>query len=129
MNKDKKMIAQDYTYAIVGASANTEKYGYKVLKDLNDAGYTVYPINPKGGEILELSVYEKLSDIDQKIDVVIFVVPPVVTAKILLEVKKIGITKVWLQPGSESDEAINYCKHNDIICTHHACIMVMRQEG
>ncbi len=129
VDEKEKMIAPDYTYAIVGASANVEKYGYKVLKDLTDAGYTVYPVNPKGGEILGLRVFERVSDITAKIDVVIFVVPPVVTEKILPEVRDHGITKVWLQPGSENDAVIDYCNQNDIVCIHHACIMVMRQEG
>lgn len=128
MDEKEKMIAADYAYAIVGASANVEKYGYKVLKDLTDAGYRVYPINPKGGEILGLRVCETLDDIGEEINVVIFVVPPAVTEKILPEVKTLGITKVWMQPGSESDAAILYCEENDMTCTHHACIMIQRQE-
>lgn len=127
-DEKEKMIADEYVYAIIGASANNEKYGYKVLKDLHDSDYTVYPVNPKGGEIMGLSVYERLSDIDQKIDVVIFVVPPVITERTLPGVKALGITKVWMQPGSESDEAIKYCEQNDIACTHHACIMVQRKK-
>lgn len=128
MNKNEKMIASDYAYAIVGASADTEKYGHKVLKDLHDADYQVYPVNHKGGEIMGLSVYKTLADIEGKIDVVVFVVPPAVTEKILFEVRDLGITKVWMQPGSESDAAIAYCGENNISCTHHACIMIMRKD-
>ncbi|MFA5358432.1 MAG: CoA-binding protein [Patescibacteria group bacterium] len=122
-----EMIDKNYTYAIVGASANIEKYGHKVLIDLHTAGYKVIPINPKGGEIEGLQVYPSLSAVKEKIDVAIFVVPPTVTSEVLIEVKNLGIDKVWMQPGSESAEAIEFCKNNNINCVHDACIMVARQ--
>lgn len=46
------MIDKNFIYAVVGASNNEEKYGYKVFKDLLDAGYKVLPINPSEKEIL-----------------------------------------------------------------------------
>ncbi len=125
------MISNDNTYAIVGASSSHEKYGYKVLKDLKEAGYNVVPINPKGGEILGLEVFTSLeeyleSDSQNEIDVVVFIVPPKVTESVLKQVKELGIDRVWMQPGSESEEAIQFCEDNGIDCVHNSCIMVQR---
>lgn len=92
------MINKDFLYAVVGASNNKEKYGYKVFKDLLDGGYKVIPINPNEKEILKTDVYPTLSATEKKIDVVIFVTPPVVTEKILEEVKQLKIQNIWMQP-------------------------------
>jgi uncharacterized protein len=121
------MIDKNFFYAVVGASNNEEKYGYKVFKDMLDAGYKVVPINPNEKDILGEKVYPTLSDVRQKIDVVIFVTQPTVTEKILEEVKTIGIKNVRLQPGAQSDAAIAFCKKNAIECIHDACIMIQRK--
>jgi len=119
-------INKNLQYAVVGATNNTEKYGFKVFADLLAGGYKVFPINPKKGEILNKLVYEKLSETPAKIDVVIFVVPPQIVVKELELVQKLGIQKVWMQPGSESDEAVTFCDKNKIQCMHDACIMIKR---
>jgi len=120
------MIEKNKTYAVVGASKNPQKYGYKVLKDLHEAGYRVIPINPKEKEIIGLKAIKNIIDVGLKIDVVVFVVPPNITEKVLKDVKKLNIKKVWLQPGSESKKAIKYCENNNINCVHSACVMISR---
>lgn len=118
------MINKEYTYAIIGATDNEEKYGFKVFKNLLDKGFDVIPINPRGGELLGKKVYPKLEDVDKDIDVAVFVVPPQITQILLLSIQRLGIDKVFLQPGSESEQAINFCKEYDIACIHNACIML-----
>lgn len=118
----------DKSYAIIGASNDTDKYGNKVFKDLQSAGYTVIPINPKQTEIEGVKAYKKVTEVPEKIDVAVLVVPPKVSLAVLPEIKEKGIKEVWFQPGSESDEAILYCTKNKIQATHNMCIMVMRKE-
>ena len=114
-------------WAVVGASADPEKYGYSVLKNLRAAGYTVYPINPKGGEIDGMRVYPTLADLPETPDVVDVVVPPKVTEQIVRQMKDLGLTRVWLQPGAESEEAIRYCQENGILVVHNTCAMIHRR--
>ena len=122
--KNTSMINKKYTYALIGASANKDKYGYKILQDLTVAGFKIIPINPKGKDIQDQKVYRKLTDIKEKIDVVIFVVPPSITENVLKQVHTKKINNVWFQPGSENENAIDYCKKNKINCIHNLCIMV-----
>ncbi|MEA3322994.1 MAG: CoA-binding protein, partial [Patescibacteria group bacterium] len=91
---------------------------------LLDAKFTVIPVNPKGSEILGQKVYKNIDEITQKIDVAIFVVPPAVTEKVIIDVVKHNIKKVWLQPGSESEFTIEFCQNHDTECQHSACIML-----
>lgn len=121
------MINKNFLYAVVGASNNEEKYGYKVFKDLLEGWYHVFPINPNEKEILGVKVYTTLSATEKKIDVVIFVTPPAVTEKVLEETKKLNIQNVWMQPWAQSDAAIDFCKKNSIECIHDACIMIQRK--
>lgn len=109
-------------YAVVGASGDPKKYGYKVFKALADQGIDVVPVNRRGGTLLGDEVYVDLSHCPA-VDVAVFVVPPQVTERLMEEVRDLGIPKVWLQPGSESERVIQYCCEHGIECVHGACIM------
>ena len=121
---DKKFIDKSYNYAIVGASKNPEKYGYRILLDMKTSGYHVFPVNLKERSILGLKAYKSLAEITGRIDVVILVVPPEVSVQILFKIKELNIRKVWFQPGSESQEAIQFCRKNNINFVHNQCIML-----
>ncbi len=120
------MLAQKNkgVYVVVGASKNLNKYGYRVVKHLKEIGYSVIPVNLKEKEILGLPVVNNINQIKDNIELVIFVVQPKVVLDILKEVKRMGLKKVWLQPGSESQLAIKFCKDNNIECIYNACIIV-----
>lgn len=117
---DKKNI-----FAVIGVSKDTKKYGRIIFDYLKTHNYTVYPINPNEKFISEDKCYPKLKDLPQKPDVVVFVVPPNITKKVLVQCKNLNITKIWLQPGSESKETIDYCKNNELECLHNQCIMLV----
>ncbi len=119
---DKKNV-----FAVVGASRNPKKYGHQVYKDLRNAGYRVYPVNPNTNEILGDKCYPSLEDLPVKPDVADLVVPPKVTEQVAKNCQRLGIKKVWMQPGSESETAINFCKENEIDVGHGVCVMVERR--
>jgi predicted CoA-binding protein len=114
-------------FAVVGASRNPKKYGHQVYKDLRNAGYTVYPVNPNADEILGDKCYANLESLPETPQVVNLVVPPEVTNEALKVCKKLGIRKVWMQPGSESRIALDFCKKNDIEVVYSVCVMVERR--
>ena len=113
-------------FAVVGASRDPQKYGHQVCKDLKNAGYRAYPVNPNADEILGDKCYPSLENLPKKPDVVDVVVPPKVTEQIVETCKKLGITKVWMQPGSESETAIRLCEENGIDVVHGVCVMIER---
>ena len=96
------------TVAILGASADRSKFGNKAVRAFLARGYTVYPINPKGGEVEGLSVYKSLGEIPAgvKLDRISVYLPPAVGLKTLPEIAVRGCGELWLNPGSESDELI-----------------------
>jgi uncharacterized protein len=114
-------------YAVVGTSPNREKYGHKVYEDLKRGGYEVYPINPSYDDIDGETCYPDLHSLPCKPDVVEFVCPPPVTERVVEDMVSLGIDKAWMQPGAESEEAINTCLENGISVLHDVCIMVERK--
>ena len=111
-------------FAVVGASRNPEKYGHQIYKTLKEAGYRVYPVNPKAEEILGDKCYPSVSALPEKPDVVDLVVPPEVAIKVVKECRDLGVTRIWLQPGSESQEIVDFCAENGIKCVHSVCVMI-----
>ncbi|KAJ5072145.1 cytoplasmic protein-related [Anaeramoeba ignava] len=119
--------------AIIGASNNQSKYGYIVLKDLITAGFeNLIPINLNEKEILGKKAYQSLRNFHETekkdIDVVITIVPPKITEKVVKECHEMNVKKIWMQPGSENQTAIDFCKENGIDCIHDLCIMIKRKD-
>jgi predicted CoA-binding protein len=114
-------------WAVVGASQDPAKFGNRVFHSLRNVGYTVYPVNPKGGELDGSVVYPSLADLPQSPEVIDLVVPPPVTERIVKEAHELGLTRVWMQPGSGSQAAIDYCHEHGMQVVHHACAMVHKR--
>lgn len=92
------------TVAILGASDDRRKYGNKSLRAHQAEGYTVYPVNPRGGEMEGAPVYRHLGDIPEDLDVVTVYLPPPVTLEILPEIAAKGVGKVvYFNPGAADD--------------------------
>lgn len=70
-------VLEPKSIAIVGASADPEKIGYKVVANLIDGGYdgAIYPINPKADEILGKKCYASVTEVPYVIDAAIITVP------------------------------------------------------
>lgn len=110
--------------AVVGVSNNEAKFGFRIFRDLIQSGCSVEGINPRAGQILGKKIYPSLKDLPFVPDLVITVVPPEVTDEIVDECQALGIREIWMQPGSESESAIEKAKSFGISVTHNACIMV-----
>ncbi len=119
----KEFMAQK-RFAIVGATNDTQKYGNKIFQNMKNRGYEVYPVNPRLKELGGTKCYPDVTDIPVKVDVVDFVVPPQVTEEILKECKRLGLDRIWLQPGSESEAAITFCHENNLKVVHDVCVMM-----
>lgn len=127
-------MIQDYLnkkffYAVVGATTDHSKYGYRVLKDFQAAGLKALGVNPKYNDIEGVACYQSLEHLPRTPDVVVFVVPPSVGMGILSQVKNLGITKVWFQPGAESDDIRKKIAELGLEgMADGSCIMVARRQ-
>jgi predicted CoA-binding protein len=122
----KTFLNKKNTFAVVGASREPQKYGYQVYENLKNGGYRVYPVNPNADEILGDRCYPSLESLPITPDVVDVVVPPKVTEQIVKTCKKLRVTRVWMQPGSESEKAIRFCEQNGIDVVYGVCVIIER---
>jgi acetyltransferase len=77
----------------IGASTDPTKWGFRILANLVDGGYRgkIYPVNPKGGEILGWPVFTSVSDIPETPDMAMITVPPQQVSTIIEECTAKGI--------------------------------------
>jgi hypothetical protein len=118
-----KFLDKKYCYAIVGASPDRSKFGYKVLMDLKSKGFKVVPINPRHSKIEDLACYQNLSSLKPRPDVVVVITPPEVSLKILEECTQCNCNLLWFQPGAENGAVIQKAKELGLKAVFDRCIM------
>jgi predicted CoA-binding protein len=94
------------TVAIIGASNDRKKYGNKAVRAFLQQNYAVYPVNPNETEVEGLAAYRTILDVPERPKMVSLYVPPPVVLKILPDIAAKGCDELWMNPGTESDEAL-----------------------
>jgi predicted CoA-binding protein len=95
------------TIAIIGASANRNKYGNRAVRAFLRLGYQVYPVHPTARQIEGLPVYRSILDVPvDRLDRISIYLPPQVGITILDDMARKPAGEVWLNPGAESPELI-----------------------
>ncbi|MRR57799.1 MAG: CoA-binding protein [Deltaproteobacteria bacterium] len=113
-------------YGVVGASANRDKYGNKVLRCYLQNGYQAIPVNPKEKKIEGIPCVASVLDLPDNVSSISVITPPSVTEKVVeLAIQK-GIRNIWMQPGAESTAAVNKCLENNInVIADGSCLLVV----
>ncbi|CAK7214598.1 hypothetical protein SBRCBS47491_002200 [Sporothrix bragantina] len=102
-------------FAVVGASTNQAKFGYKIFAWYAHHDLPATPINPGSPAItVDGTAHATLANISAlpapRETAMSVITPPAVTLKVLEEAKKIGISSVWLQPGTWDDAVVEFAK-------------------
>lgn len=92
--------------AIIGASSNRAKYGNKAVRAYQEAGWTVFPVNPNSPVIEGLPTYARLTDVSEHIDRVALYLPPIAGLTVLSDIAQVKPRELFFNPGSESEELI-----------------------
>lgn len=128
----KTFLAGD-RFAVAGASRDRSKYGNKVLRAYQQAGKHVVPVNPNVEEVEGLAAAAEVSELDGTIDGISIVTPPKITEQIVTAAIDKGIKNVWMQPGAESETAVEHAEQAGLNVIHGGpCILVTlryREEG
>lgn len=95
--------------AVIGASNNPGKYGYMTVASILKGGYEgkIYPVNPKGGEILGLKAYRSLKDLPETPDVAVIVISGHLVPDVMKEAAEIGIPGVGITSAGFSEVGRN----------------------
>lgn len=118
------------TVALAGASRSGKKFGNVVLRELVANGYSVVPVHPSAGAIEGLSCVPSVSALPEPVDGLVLVVPPAQTETLVREAAQAGISRVWMQQGAHSEEAVAFCAGRGMTEVHgHCLVMFLRQSA
>ena len=114
------------SFAVSGASTNREKYGNKVLRCYMQHKKGVIPVNPRADSIEGLKTVKALSDLPPSVKSISIITPPKITEMLVDEAIEHGIENIWMQPGAESQTAIDKAKKAGVnVLANGICILVV----
>jgi predicted CoA-binding protein len=114
-------------FAIVGVSRNHKKFGYLVYTDLKKKGYNVFPVNPNTETIDDDKCFQSVSALPDDVKQLFVVTPKNETEQIIREAVQRGITLVWIQQFSESEEAVKLAESHNLKLIRNECILMFAE--
>jgi len=116
-------------WAVVGATQNKDKFGYKVYKTLKEHGYQAYPVNPFYDEIDGDKCYDNLSSLPEVPGVVSIIISPDRSEPFIREAAQIGCKFVWFQPGAERNDLVKLAQSLELKVISNACAIIEVGKG
>ena len=97
---------------IIGASPKRERYANKAIRAYLSKGWKVYAVNPKyaGQKIEGVKCYASVLDLPETPDYAGLYVRPEIGERIIQEIARKGIKKVYVNPGTESQRLLELGK-------------------
>lgn len=124
-DKIDRFLAAD-VFAVLGASQDEHKYGYKVLKCYLQNKRRAIPINPNVTEVLGQTAYPNLASLPEQVKSISIITPPTRTERIVDNAIEHGVTSIWMQPGAESALAVKKAQDAGIEVIYGGpCVLVV----
>ena len=130
MNNIKEILSKYKSIAMIGVSNDPTKASTIVMKYMQKYGFKVFPVNPKakGQKILGEEVFEKITDIKDKVDIVDVFRPSKEALDIAKDTVTIKAKVLWLQLGIKSEEAKKIVEENKIEYVEDKCTKMEYQK-
>ncbi len=119
-----EILSNHQRFAVVGMRPDHKTYAHKIYTLLKEKGKTVYGLNPKYDEIDGEKIYDDLNDLNEEIDVVVFLVNPKIGINMLEDMKKHQIPYLWMQPGTVDDDLKDKAEELDLNLIE-ACVLAV----
>jgi predicted CoA-binding protein len=119
----RRIFREVRTIAVVGASMHEHKPSHYVPRYLQEQGYRIVPVNPRGGEIFGEVVYRRLEDVDVPFDAVEVFRPPAEAAAVARSAVACGARVLWFQLGTHTDEAVHFAREAGVTVVADRCMM------
>jgi len=125
MDEIKEIFESVKTIAVLGLSPDESKASHRVAKYLQEHGYKIVPVYPKGDEILGEKVYRSLAEIPFEVDMVdIFRKPAVFDAVADACIERGDVKVFWGQVGLVNNAAAEKARKAGMKVVQNQCAMV-----
>lgn len=123
-----RLLKEIKTIAIVGISRNQHKDSHYVGRYLQNAGYTIIPVNPSADTILGKKAYPDLESIPDKIDAVDIFVTPDWVPEVVDQALPLKPNVIWLQLGTgKHPDRARKVEESGIMMVQNRCMKVDHQ--
>jgi predicted CoA-binding protein len=109
--------------AVVGVS-RTRGFGNTALRALQAGGWDAVPVNSAADEVEGTRCFRRLEEVSPPPGAVLVVTPPARAVEVLEDCARLGLAKVWLQQGAESEAALRLGAERGLSLVHHACVLM-----
>ena len=114
------------SFGVVGASTRRHKFGNKVLRCYLQNGRRAIPVNPREPIIEGVACVASVADLPREAQSLSVITPPSVTERVVEEAIRAGIRNIWMQPGAESELAIDACRRAGVnVIADGSCLLVV----
>ena len=105
MDDDIRKMFYPESVAVVGASANPTNMGRNIVQNLITWGFTgkVYPVNPRGEDVLDIKGYSSLDDVPGPVDLVVAFVPAPAVPGVMDACARKGVKLMAIPSGGFSE--------------------------
>ena len=97
----REILSHSRVLAVVGLSPRPERASHYVATSLQHAGYRIVPVNPALKEVLGEPCHPSLTEIPERVDMVIIFRRPEFVPSLVEEAIRLQIGTVWMQVGVE----------------------------
>jgi hypothetical protein len=94
---------------------------------MRSRGGKIYAVNPRASTVEGDTCYHSLNDLPEKVEGIVVIVPPPQAERVVRQAATAGIRHVWLQQGSESKKAIQFCEQYGMDVVHGQCIFMFAE--
>jgi uncharacterized protein len=118
----RRIFAEARSIAVVGASNDPDKPGHSIPAYLQRQGYSIVPINPKGGELFGERVVASLDELERPVDVVEVFRPPEEAADIARQAIGMDARVLWFQNRTASASAVALAREAGLVVVAGRCM-------
>ena len=113
--------------AIAGVSRNPKKFGYQVMKELSDKGYSKLPVNPNADEIYGIRCYKRVSELPDDVDSLLIITPKPETDAVLEGALRNGLKNIWVHQTSDTADTLKIAEEYQKEIIYGKCIFMFAE--
>ncbi|KAK7044167.1 hypothetical protein VNI00_007887 [Paramarasmius palmivorus] len=103
------------SFAVVGASKDQTKFGTKVLQWYKARDLDVTPIHPVQSELEGIQTVKSVDGLKAPAETSLSIITPApITLEVLKKAKDLSVPSIWLQPGAEDANVVQFIKDNGL---------------
>jgi predicted CoA-binding protein len=119
-----RILTSYSTITVVGASDDPVKAAHYVPRHMQQHGWRIIPVNPRGGTIVGEPAYPSLADVPEEVGLVDVFRPSRDTPEVARQAVAAGATALWLQLGIASAQARAIAEEAGLLYVEDRCLII-----